>query len=305
MSQPGWYPDPGGTPGRLRWFDGSQWSTETISATGPAPGAPGAPSPGEQPRRLWPLVLLAVVVLVAVAVIIGFVLPDRGPRDITDNPPTANQTISAWDDGSSPPPTPTPTEPSTAPPPTSEPPPAVDCPRSQRAGERAEHPDDGRIHGGQLSFEPAPAPWEARPGILTQVMFFGHDVDGQAMDVVALWFSQMTVGALDPADGFTDPHESAEAILSCIASSSFFSGFSGRVDLHSKAVTVSGHPGWSVRAEVHVANYEGIDGSVLEVIVVDGGNSNGELSFFVGESTIGDPDQERTVQAAIDSLQVT
>lgn len=301
MSQPGWYPDPGGAPGRLRWFDGQQWSTETIAADAPPPGARDPHQ--ESSRRLWPLVLLGVVVLVAVAVIIGFVIPDSGPRDITDNPPTANQTISAWDDGSTPPPTPTPTEPTSTPPPTSDPPPVVDCPRSQRAGERGDHPDDGRIHGGQLSFAPAPAPWEPRPAILTQVMFFGYDVDGQALDVIATWFSQMSVGALDSEDGFTDPQASAEAILSCIASSSFFSGFSGRVDLHSTAVTISGRPGWSVRAEVHVANYGDIEGSVLEVIVVEGGD--GRLSFFVGESTIGDQDQERTVQAAVDSLQVT
>jgi hypothetical protein len=42
---PGWYPDPDGTPGRLRWWDGVAWSQATRHAPGPvvAPRSPAAP----------------------------------------------------------------------------------------------------------------------------------------------------------------------------------------------------------------------------------------------------------------------
>ncbi|HIT76838.1 MAG TPA: DUF2510 domain-containing protein [Candidatus Avipropionibacterium avicola] len=306
MSQAGWYPDPGGEPGRLRWYDGQQWTTQTradnsAGVGGPEPGGP----PGPQKRRpIWPWLVLALVAVVAGAIIIATVVTPDKPRDITDNPPTLDSTITPWDDSSpSDTPTPTPTEPSSTPPPTapSTPPPVVDCPRSPRAGERADHPEDGRIHGGQLSFAPAPDPWYGRAGLLQQVMFFGYDVDGQALDVTGSWFSQLTVGALDPEDGFSEPHASAEAILSCLASSSFFSGFQGRTDVHSKQVSISGHDGWSVRGEVRVNDYGDVEGSVLEVIVVDTGDG---LSFFVGEATLGHQDQYTTLDETIASLAV-
>lgn len=44
QQQSGWYPDPDGTPGRLRWWDGQEWSDLTTQAstptTGPNPGTP-------------------------------------------------------------------------------------------------------------------------------------------------------------------------------------------------------------------------------------------------------------------------
>lgn len=62
---PGWYPDPSGAPGQ-RYFDGKDWTEHRAAAQPPA--APSwAPTPsgpaGAQKRKVWPWVLIAMVVL--------------------------------------------------------------------------------------------------------------------------------------------------------------------------------------------------------------------------------------------------
>ena len=42
MTAPGWHPDPAGTPGRLRWWDGDAW-TDHVHEQAPAPPAAGSP----------------------------------------------------------------------------------------------------------------------------------------------------------------------------------------------------------------------------------------------------------------------
>jgi hypothetical protein len=58
QAQPGWYPDPYGTPGRQRWWDGNRW-TEHVQA---APGAAGPPARSGSSNAL-------VIVLVSLAVL--------------------------------------------------------------------------------------------------------------------------------------------------------------------------------------------------------------------------------------------
>jgi hypothetical protein len=47
-SPPGWFPDPYGATGLLRWWDGGQWTQATHPASGPAPGQQFAPPYGQQ-----------------------------------------------------------------------------------------------------------------------------------------------------------------------------------------------------------------------------------------------------------------
>jgi hypothetical protein len=88
----GWYPDPDGAPGTVRWWDGADWSDVT-TPTGPgvavqapavqgaavqapvveAPDRPAEPDPGPPPRRTAWVVGLSVLGLVLV-VLIGFLV---------------------------------------------------------------------------------------------------------------------------------------------------------------------------------------------------------------------------------------
>lgn len=88
QTPPGWYPDPYGTPGLQRWWDGGKWSDSTqpavSQASTPAPWTPSgqaAPWPTTQPQRssnqgaLWALVggggLVAILLVVAVLLASG------------------------------------------------------------------------------------------------------------------------------------------------------------------------------------------------------------------------------------------
>lgn len=308
MSQPGWYPDPSGQRGQLRFWDGRAWSQQTRPAAG-APGGPGGmpptsplgPGQSAQRRRgsraLVPVLLGIAAVVIIVAVIIGTGALRPGPRDITDNPPSYS--ISGFDDGS-PSAEPTPTEPSPSqqdsPTPTeteqseTPPPPGRPCPRNERE-ERGQYPADGRVHGGNLSFPEVGGEWRRSTSRVASVMSFGYDVDGETMSVTGSWFVQMTVGAVAGADGFTDQKATADAIVSCIATSGFMSGATGRTDIHSKPITISGKQGWTIRSEVRIGERpDGIEGSVFDVVVIDSGVPDG-FGFFVAESSIGHADE--------------
>ncbi|MEI4272056.1 DUF2510 domain-containing protein [Klenkia sp. LSe6-5] len=106
---PGYYPDPDGLPGMVRWWDGSAWSDVAtpagpgvMTATGEAVHRPSAPAwqparPARSGSRTsWVVggVVVAVVVLV-VAVVLGTSgrqAPDPGPTDVA-GPPVAGPTF--------------------------------------------------------------------------------------------------------------------------------------------------------------------------------------------------------------------
>ncbi|WP_369135557.1 DUF2510 domain-containing protein [Modestobacter sp. I12A-02662] len=97
---PGWYPDPDGAPGLVRWWNGMTWSDVT-TPVGPgvevgAPFQPTAAPQGEQwgggapeqprRRRRWPWVAgLGALLLVAVLVLAG-VLSGGSTEEVADPP---------------------------------------------------------------------------------------------------------------------------------------------------------------------------------------------------------------------------
>jgi hypothetical protein len=76
LPPPGWYPDPDGTPQRLRWWNGVQWSGSTKPVDVPVPGTADEVSAGTSPSKaVWWLtggaVALVVVLFVAAVLVWG------------------------------------------------------------------------------------------------------------------------------------------------------------------------------------------------------------------------------------------
>jgi hypothetical protein len=87
-----WYPDPDGTPGRLRWWNGEAWSDVTTAA-GPGiavletPEAPARPpdAPPSRRRTGWAVGTAALALLVAV--LVTLLVAGPGGERVEDPPP--------------------------------------------------------------------------------------------------------------------------------------------------------------------------------------------------------------------------
>lgn len=278
MSAPGWYHDPGGAPGRIRYWDGNRWAAETSDATdSPAGGASGRRAP-------W---LVAGVVLVAVAVAIWFIFGHRlfaAPVDTN----SASPTVSGWDE----------TKPS-------DPPSAgslIECPRTGNYVGRPKD-QDGWIAGGGLKYQAIPA-WPTTASAIPWI----HDLTTQ-VDVVAEgptgWISETAIGYLRTDEGFAEPESATAAVMSCVATSLYLDFYTGRRDISSAAFDVEGRRGWHLRSEIYAdaPDLPDIEGDWLDVIVVDTGTP-GQLAVFVSMVTIGDTERMALVNGAISSLRI-
>jgi hypothetical protein len=295
MSQPGWYPDPGGAPGQFRYWDGSSWSANTQSTPGGPPGGGGK----KRPVGLIVGIVAAVVVIALIAV---FALPGLfgGPSIIGGGDPvdTSTPTKSSWDETSKPT-TPPPSGPSDTP---SSPQPSGGQPLNCAVGnpnERTSSDASGKLTGGGLQVNQIPG-W--RMDYAPMGISFAYDVQSQSHSITSRWFSNIAVGAVKKSDGFADPAAAAEIAMQCMASSGFYEGFYKREDLTNEAMTISGKPAHHIRSNIFVTGHEPIEGDVVDVIVVDTGDSE-RLGIYFGIATIKDSG-EALVKAATASLRV-
>ncbi|HEY9290547.1 MAG TPA: DUF2510 domain-containing protein [Microlunatus sp.] len=313
MANSGWYPDPSGTPGRYRYWDGRQWSVETS-------GSPSAPAPGTgpvvapQPRRSRTGLLIGALALVLVlAVVVTLAVRSLADRhdSVLDDPNPPQSTASGWDD-SSPFPTASPTPSKKPSPSPSEDDPGDDSsvrPQGQvscAAGDpadRAAHPNDGRIHGGRLSIAQPGGSW-IRDDSYVRGLSYAWDVSGASDVVEPQWWAMLAVGEVHADDGFKRPKQAADGLMQCIASSTYYQHLSGVKTLSSKRFTRDGYSGWAIRTEVRVDDPQvEAEGDVVDVIVLDTGDA-GRLSFFAGFVAIGDQARINTLDNTIAGLRV-
>lgn len=260
MKPPGWYPDPSGAFGMYRYWDGATWSEATSPTPLPGPpsafagtqpirtgsgawgaspapagawGASPAPSgaydnPGGQPewpggdlkpkRSPVPWIVLGVG-LVAIAVVVFLVIrwiggigPGPGPDAGGAGDPPSTDTTKV-------------------------------CPDPPKSNVRADHPSDGRVYGGKLSYPMLGGDWS--PVETEEIRIpFARDVAGQMISIHPGWMIAVYVGELNAGDGFYSPEEGSKIVNKCIFSS-FYGGAKVNAEtLRSEAFTLDGCDGW-------------------------------------------------------------
>jgi hypothetical protein len=305
MPVAGWYPDPAGVPEQYRYWDGSRWSSLTTDdprrpapgespASGPTPTehTRGGPPSGPSRRRRLGLIIgvLAVVVTVVVAAIfIG------NFRSLVGNPlpsPTASGT------GESP------ADPTTSTPgsqtPSTTPTPLVRCPKGD-PNQRARHPTDGRVHGGNLSFEEQPTFEHAA---VEPRFSFAYDVLQQTLPVSqdTPWIAQLAVGQLRGKDGFVnDPRNTVESLVRCVVTGNMYGPYlPTRTDIRSEGLSIDRHSGWLIESEITVERPDlAVTGDHTIFIVVRDGEDWG---FFFGAVPLGNAQLDAVLARAVRGL---
>jgi hypothetical protein len=293
MAQPGWYPDPDGTPNRYRWFDGAGWTDQvTTGGQGAAGGGSGGSGGPEPDRGRSPLkAVLAAAVLILVLILVGWlVLRPKSDNSQLAQPDqnSSTPTVSAWNEKSV-----SPSAGSSV----------VKCPAG--AGSQANSSVDGRLRSGRISVAKISG-WAEQPMQMPWV----RDIASQTVMVYTAnptsWMSVSGVGQLAAADGFSDPKTAAQQMTDCFASSQYYSGYTGTKVVSQQEFDRNGHTGWWIRSEIYVSIPElpQVKGDVVDVVVMDTGQSD-FLGVYFNSATIGDSARQKLVDAARESIQVS
>jgi len=320
---PGWYPDPGGAPGQFRYWDGQAWS-QALSPTpyaappttngfdprqpitpagpsalgpgvggtfgglgGPAGTAPGA-APGFStvpPKRKPPVATLVVGAVVVVALaLVGVVVV---PRLVGGNPGSGQSTPVATSPEDS------------------------VCPKvSATVPPKANHPDDGWVHGGRLAYPELGAPW-LPPTTGENRVPFGRDVADQfyvlypGYDSVHSWGASVLVAELYAGDGFYAPQEGAEIVTKCVLGTFYGDSVVTRQDTRNEAYRLDGTGGWIIQTTLSfsVPNVPTTSEDVT-IIVLATGDATSSL-FYSSVPTESPPSVADDVRYALDSLKVS
>ena len=332
----GWYPDPGGGQGLYRYWDGKSWS----AATSPNPGAPppnqglssvgqptagstlaqasggyaqasgaygpggGGYGPGGQPAYGagnpsayanyqeiqkkkspvgWWIVGAALVVVIVVVAVIAIRAVSGGNTGIT-SPPGGG-----------------PVSQDTCPPEKS----ATPVPK--------DHPNDGRVHGGPISYPTLPTPWSAPKGD-TRVPF-GSDVQSQIVTVEpnyttdprtgesSSWVASVLVAELQAGDGFFTPEQGSQIVVKCILGA-FYGNAAVNSDVKkNEATTIDGHEAWIVESQLSfdIPNLK-TKGELLIVVIVSAGARSGLYYASIPDTT---PELVQPARDLIKELKVT
>ena len=291
MAVAGWYPDPAGVPGRYRYWDGSNWSTVTSEdprrprpaesrASGSPPSEPSNAEPPNRPARWRRSALMLGVLAVAVSTVVAGAILIGNLRSLGDDPPPGAATSPS--ELASPARTPTATQTPSA---TPSPVPLVRCPMGN-PNQRARHPIDSRVYGGNLSFQAQPT---FEPAALEPRFSFAYDVLQQTLPVSQnpAWIAQLAVGQLRASDGFVhDARNTVESFAQCVVTGGMYVPYvPTRGDIRSESLSIDGRRGWLIESEITVDRPDlALLGDHVIFIVVSDGKDWG---FFFGAVPIG------------------
>ena len=139
--------------------------------------------------------------------------------------------------------------------PTSGPPSQDTCPAEKvETADPNAHPNDGRVHGGPISYPELGSPWDAPKGDIR--VPFGSDVRTQMVPVEPNyqpgqnWVAQVLVGELQAGDGFFSPEQGSEIVVRCILGK-FYGNNPVQSDVKvNQATQVDGHEAWIVESQL-------------------------------------------------------
>jgi hypothetical protein len=182
------------------------------------------------------------------------------------------------------------------------------CPTSSaEPSETQPDPNDGRVHGGPVSYQRLADPWSA-PASDNRVPF-GRDV--QKQDVMdqsnydgkgSSWVASVLVAELMAGDGFYTPEQGAQIVVRCILGS-FYGDYPVTSDVKvNKATTIDGHEAWLVESQLSF-DIPGLvaKGELLIVAVVNAGETSGLYYASIPDTQ---PDLVQPARDALADLQV-
>lgn len=331
-SQAGWYPDPGGQHGLYRYWDGNAWSAATT--TNPQSGPPsqgivqgasgqnqaGGQSDGQssygqssygqsygqqgagqqsgqgygydygqqanpysqtysgggagpQRRRSTKAWWIAAAAVVLALVVVGVLGIRQLVRNVAGGGDPGGQPTTQL------------------------------CPTSSLDPSPPAHANDGRVHGGALSFPQLPPPWN--PPQPDDRVPFARDVMEQSVMVHAnyqgqnSWVASVLVAELIAGDGFFTPQQGSEIVVKCVTGTFYGTGTQvARDDQVNKATKVDGKDAWLVESHLtfDIPNLP-TKGELLIVLIVATGDATSSLFY----ASVPD-DSPQYVQPARDAM---
>jgi hypothetical protein len=155
------------------------------------------------------------------------------------------------------------------------------CPTTTQAPSAApNHPNDGRVHGGPVSYPLLPSPWESpRPDDRVP---FGSDVQEQTITIEPSyqpgqnWVASILVAELMAGDGFFTPEQGAQIVAKCVVGDFYGDNPVERQDEVSKAMKIDGHDGWYLKSHLSF-DIEGLraKGETMIIAIVSAGETSG------------------------------
>ena len=156
------------------------------------------------------------------------------------------------------------------------------CPVPRKAtAEPAPDPNDGRVHGGPVSYPKLGPPWSSPTpdnrvafGVdaLTQTVLDQPNYDGRNH----LWVASVLVAELQAGDGFFSPRQGSEVVVRCILGT-FYGDAAVTSDVQvNERATIDGHDAWVVESQLSF-DIPGLraKGERLIVAIVSAGSTSG------------------------------
>ncbi|QDP98255.1 DUF2510 domain-containing protein [Microlunatus elymi] len=292
MASAGWYPDPGGQPGMYRYWDGQSWSAALSASPTAAPPHPELGQPTERPADSaadetrptayqsyrqqaekkrpigwWIGGGLGVIAIIVVVVLLIRTLGGGtfGGGNDPGGPGSANP-----------------------------------CPTTTfSASAGADHPNDGRVHGGPLSYPRLGAPWSAPHG--DDRVPFGSDIQSQTVVTETYgykqqWLAGVLIAQLIAGDGFFTPQQGSQIVAKCVVGTFYGDNPVQRHDLVSKATKVDGRDAWYLKSHLQF-DIKGLQakGETMIIVIINVGAISGLYYASI-------PDNAKQYQADADKV---